>query len=100
MRRRLGNVVPGSGLCAFEHEKLEVLAVIVDWDTPFAIVILKHQRIIDADPGAPFNCCTALPANCSFRSLAGYADCVVTRSREEVSSIALCSVRYKGQCIA
>jgi hypothetical protein len=38
---------------------LEVLAVIVDWDTPFAIVILEHQRIIDADPGAPFNCCTA-----------------------------------------
>jgi len=26
---------------------------------PFAIVILEHQRIIDADPGAPFNCCTA-----------------------------------------
>ncbi len=59
MRRRSGNLVPGSGLCAFEHEKLEVLAVIVDWDTPFAIVILEHQRIIDADPGAPFNCCTA-----------------------------------------
>ena len=36
-----------------------MLAVIVDWDTPFAIVILEHQRIIDADPGAPFNCCTA-----------------------------------------
>src|SRR6266478_7548510 len=32
--------------------------------------------------------------------LAGYADCVVTRSKEEVSSIALCSVRYRGQCIA
>jgi len=46
-------------VCAFEHEKLEVLAVIVDWDTPFAIVILEHQRIIDADPGASFNCCTA-----------------------------------------
>src|SRR6267143_423509 len=59
MRRRSGNLVPGSGLCAFEHEKLEVLAVIVDWDTPFAIVILEHQRIIDADPGAPFNRCTA-----------------------------------------
>jgi len=28
-------------------------------DTPFAMVILEHQRIIDADPGAPFNCCTA-----------------------------------------
>src|SRR5207245_8501600 len=26
---------------------------------PFAIAILEHQRIIDADPGAPFNCCTA-----------------------------------------
>src|SRR6266851_2684111 len=52
-----------SGLCAFEHEKLEVLAVIVDWDTPFAIVILEHQPIIDADPGAPFNCCTAHKLN-------------------------------------
>jgi hypothetical protein len=27
-----------------------MVAVIVDWDTPFAIVILEHQRIIDADP--------------------------------------------------
>jgi len=36
-----------------------VLAVIVDWDTPFAIVILEHQQIIDADPRAPFNCCSA-----------------------------------------
>lgn len=36
-----------------------MLAVIVDWDTPFATVTLKHQRIIDADPGAPFNCCIA-----------------------------------------
>src|SRR5882762_3924647 len=35
-----------------------------------------------------------------FRGLAGYADCVITRSKEEVSSIALCSVRYRGQCIA
>ena len=31
-----------------------MFAVIVDWDTPFPIVILEHQRIIDADPGAPF----------------------------------------------
>src|SRR5438309_755331 len=38
-----------------------MFAVIVDWDTPFAIVVLEHQRIIDADPGAPFFCqvCTA-----------------------------------------
>ena len=35
-----------------------------------------------------------------FRGSAGYADCVITRSKEEVSSIALCSVRYRGQCIA
>jgi DNA-binding IscR family transcriptional regulator len=48
---------PGtSGLCAFEHEKLEVLAVIEDWDTPFAIVVLERQRIIDADPRASFDC--------------------------------------------
>ena len=26
---------------------------------PIAIVIWEHQRIIDADPGAPFNSCTA-----------------------------------------
>src|SRR5713226_5788159 len=31
----------------------------MDRDTPFAIVILEHQRIIDAGPGAPCNCCTA-----------------------------------------
>ena len=28
--------------------------VIVGWHTPFAIVILAHQRIVDVDPGAPF----------------------------------------------
>jgi hypothetical protein len=30
-----------------------MLAVIVDRDTPFAIMILEYKRII-ADPGAPF----------------------------------------------
>jgi hypothetical protein len=44
-------------LCAFEHEKLEVPAVIVDWDTPLAIMVLEHQRIIDSDPRAPLNGC-------------------------------------------
>jgi hypothetical protein len=43
-----------AGLRSCKHEKFKVLAVIVDWDTPLAIMILEHQRIIDADPGAPF----------------------------------------------
>ncbi len=38
-----------------KHKKFKVLAVIVDWDTPFAIVTFEHQRIV-ADPGAPFFC--------------------------------------------
>jgi DNA-binding IscR family transcriptional regulator len=33
-----------------------VLAVIVNRNTPFAIMILEHQPIINADPGAPFFC--------------------------------------------
>jgi len=33
-----------------------MFAVIVDWDAPFLIVILDHQGIIDANPGAPFVC--------------------------------------------
>jgi hypothetical protein len=33
-----------------------VLAVIVDGDTPLAIMILEHQSIIDAGPGTPFFC--------------------------------------------
>src|SRR6202171_5163126 len=42
------------GLCRFEHKELKVFSVIVDWHTPFAIVILEHQRIVRADPGTPF----------------------------------------------
>ena len=34
---------------------------------PFAIVILEHQRIIDIDPGAPFNCCTEHKFKSVFR---------------------------------
>jgi DNA-binding IscR family transcriptional regulator len=47
-RQRPGTSDP----CAFEREKLEVLAVIVDGDTRFAIVIviLEHQRVIGAAP--------------------------------------------------
>ena len=33
-----------------------MLAVIVNWDTPFAVVILEHQRILRTNPGAPFFC--------------------------------------------
>src|SRR6266403_4698285 len=44
-------------LCTFEHEKLEVPAVIVDRDTPFEIMVLEHQRIIDIDPRAPLDGC-------------------------------------------
>src|SRR5882762_4363036 len=43
------------GLRSFKHEKFKVLAVIVDGDTPLAIMILEHQRII-SDPGASFLC--------------------------------------------
>src|SRR5437870_6492359 len=39
-----------SGLRPFEHQELEVFAVIVDWHTPFLIVILEHQRIVLANP--------------------------------------------------
>ncbi len=39
-----------SGLGAFEHQKLKVLTVIVDWNTPFAIVILEQQRIVYRRP--------------------------------------------------
>jgi hypothetical protein len=30
-------------------------------------VILEHQQIIDADPGAPCNCCTAHKFKSVFR---------------------------------
>src|ERR1700723_1384159 len=36
------------GLRCFEHKKLKVFAVIVDWHTPFAIVILEHKGIVCA----------------------------------------------------
>src|SRR5712692_2969245 len=39
------------GLRRFEHEEFEVLAIIMDRHTPFAIVVVQHQRIV-ADPGA------------------------------------------------
>jgi len=38
----------------FEHKELKVFSVIVDWHTPFAIVILKQKRIVYADPGTSF----------------------------------------------
>jgi hypothetical protein len=38
-------------LCAFEDKELEVFGVVVDGHAPLAIVILKHQRIVNADPG-------------------------------------------------
>jgi hypothetical protein len=31
-----------------------MVAVIVYWHTPFAIVILEHKRIVHADPGTSF----------------------------------------------
>jgi hypothetical protein len=43
-----------SGLRPFEHEEFEVCAVILDGHTPFAIVILEHQWIVLAGPGASF----------------------------------------------
>jgi hypothetical protein len=38
------------GLRCFEHKKLKVFSVIVDWHTPFAILILEHKRVVCADP--------------------------------------------------
>jgi hypothetical protein len=37
----------------FEHEEFEVLAIVMNRHTPFAIVILQHRRIVAADPGTP-----------------------------------------------
>src|SRR5258706_3811103 len=42
-----------SGLRAGEHEDLEMLAVAMNGDTPFAIVIFQEQRTIRSGPGAP-----------------------------------------------
>jgi len=44
-----------------------MLAVIVDWNTPLAIVILEHQLIIEADPGAPFFCFIVVRRNASLK---------------------------------
>ena len=41
-------------LRAFENEELEVCAIVMRWHTPFAIVILTHQLVVDADPRTPF----------------------------------------------
>ena len=43
-----------SRLRGFENEEFEMCAVIVGRHTPFPIVILAHQRIVDVDPGTPF----------------------------------------------
>src|SRR4030095_7033126 len=43
-----------SRLRGFENEKLEMCAVIVGRHTPFPIVILAQQLMIDVDPGTPF----------------------------------------------
>src|ERR1051326_7541971 len=39
-----------------------MLAVIMDRDTPLVVMILEHQRIIDANPRTPFHCfgCTRI----------------------------------------
>src|SRR5258708_103072 len=42
-----------SGLRTGEHEDLEMFAVAMNGDTPFAIVILHERRFIRAGPGAP-----------------------------------------------
>ena len=39
-----------------------MFAVIVDRDAPFAVVVLQHQRIVRAHPGAPFH----RPAHCTL----------------------------------
>jgi len=43
-----------SGLRPFQHQKLKMFAVIMDWHTPFAIVIPEHQGIVHADPATSF----------------------------------------------
>src|SRR5439155_1395815 len=40
-----------SGLGRLEDEKFEVFAIVMNRHTPFAVVILQHERIVDADPG-------------------------------------------------
>src|SRR6267143_2958954 len=57
--RFFSTIVQLNPACAPSSTRNSKCLVIVDWDTPFAIVILEHQRITDAGPGAPFNCCTA-----------------------------------------
>jgi hypothetical protein len=42
------------GLRRFEHEKRKVFSVIVDWHTPFVIVIQEHKQILHTDPGTSF----------------------------------------------
>src|SRR4029077_13407147 len=41
-------------LRVFEDEEVEVPAVIVGRHTPFPIVIVAHQLMLDVDPGTPF----------------------------------------------
>ena len=43
-----------SRLRTFENEKLEMCAVTMGRNTPFPIVILAQQIMIDVDPGTPF----------------------------------------------
>jgi len=37
-------------LRGFQNQELEMRAIVVHRHTPFAIVILAHQRLIDVDP--------------------------------------------------
>jgi len=49
-----GSILKLSGTVPLLHKEFEVFAVIMDWHTPFAIVILEHKRIVRADPGTSF----------------------------------------------
>src|SRR6266849_3579035 len=42
-----------SRLRGFQNQELEMCAIVVRRHTPFAIVILAHQHLIDVDPGTP-----------------------------------------------
>ena len=39
---------------AVEDEELEMFAIVVDRHSPFAIVILAHECVVDVDPRTPF----------------------------------------------
>src|SRR5580692_3436579 len=44
-----------SGLRRFQYKELKMRRVIVNWHSPFAIVILDHERVVRTGPGTSFD---------------------------------------------